>query len=109
MFVGVIPAHVALARLPVGTDDQRRGQHGIDLARTVDGDAVLGLDTDELRGRQAKTPTYGGRLQVLAGVEVLDRTARAGLVVAADQRAHVDDPFALLARDPGPVVRVGRV
>src|SRR3954462_1873170 len=50
-----------------------------------------------------------------AGSEVLtriggrvDRPARL-VALAADERADVDDPLALLARDPGPVVGVGRV
>src|SRR6266702_298219 len=48
--------------------------------------------------------------QVLASVcHGVDRPA--GLVAAlpGDQGPDVDDPLALLARDPGPVVRVGRV
>ena len=37
-------------------------------------------------------------------------TAREALLtLAGDQRADVDDPLALLARDPGPAIRVGRV
>src|SRR6476659_580789 len=57
------------------------------------------------RNRAAGTTS----LQVLAGVRSrVDRAA--GLVaLAADERADVDDPLALLARDPRPVVGVGRV
>src|SRR4051794_25278096 len=55
-------------------------------------------------GREA-----GGPSEVLAGVgRGVDGAA--GLVaLAADERADVDDPLALLARDPRPVVRVGGV
>ena len=42
-------------------------------------------------------------LQVLTGVHALDLPA---VAVVAEQRADVDDPLALLARDPRPVVGV---
>src|SRR5262245_12183696 len=46
-------------------------------------------------------------LQVLAGVRGgLDRAAGLGTLAAGHERADVDDPLALLARDAGPVVRV---
>src|SRR5687767_14629708 len=57
-------------------------------------------------------PCYAGArtaptgLQVLAGRDRFDGTV---LPSFAHQRADVDDPLALLARDPGPVIRVRRV
>src|SRR6478672_949808 len=49
-------------------------------------------------------------LQVLAGVaDRVDRPSGVAALGAGDERADVDDPFALLAGDPGPVVGVGRV
>ena len=48
-----------------------------------------------------------GSLQVLAGGDALDLAALVAAV--AEQRADVDDPLALLAGDPGPVVGVRRV
>src|SRR5262250_3161735 len=49
-------------------------------------------------------------LQVLAGVgNGIDRPSRLGPVLAGDQRPDVDDPLALLAGDPRPVVGVGGV
>src|SRR5215218_5753848 len=54
-------------------------------------------------------PSQRSSLQVLTGVR-RRVDGPAGLVaLAADERADVDDPLALLARDPRPVVRVGRV
>src|SRR3954451_10678370 len=51
----------------------------------------------------------GSGLQVLAGVGGrVDGPAGLG-ALAADERADVDDPLALLARDLRPVVGVGRV
>src|SRR6187401_2926386 len=49
--------------------------------------------------------------EVLTGTHPLDRAASGRLVLglALDERADVDDPLALLARDLRPVVRVGRV
>src|ERR1700728_849124 len=47
--------------------------------------------------------------EVLAGAHALDRTATFGLAVLGHERAHVDDSLPLLARDPRPVVGVGRV
>src|SRR5215470_4568119 len=48
--------------------------------------------------------------QVLAGVgHGIDRPPGLVSALAGDQRPDVDDPLALLARDPGPVVRVGGV
>src|SRR5713226_7997386 len=49
----------------------------------------------------------GGRLQVLARVDPFDLAALAASI--RHQGADVDDPLALLARDPGPVVGVRRV
>src|SRR3954464_15739217 len=51
----------------------------------------------------------GPFLQVLAGVRGRVDGAAGLVALAADQRADVDDPLALLARDPRPVVGVGRV
>src|SRR3954454_21912408 len=51
-------------------------------------------------------------LQVLAGGDAFygPATGRtSGFALVADQRPHVDDALALLARDLGPVVGVGRV
>src|SRR5439155_17551710 len=50
-------------------------------------------------------------LQVLARRDPLDGAAALGRLVVAlgDERADVDDPLALLARDLRPVVGVGRV
>src|SRR6266566_6468681 len=48
-----------------------------------------------------------GRLQVLARVDPLDLAALAADI--SHQGSDIDDPLALLARDPGPVVRVRRV
>src|SRR3954451_9185983 len=49
-------------------------------------------------------------LEVLTGVgDGVDRPARLGALLAGDERADEDDPLALLAGDPGPVVGVGRV
>src|SRR5438034_11055302 len=48
--------------------------------------------------------------RVLPGVgHGVDRPARLGPGLAGDQGPDVDDALALLAGDPGPVVRVGRV
>src|SRR5215472_16454851 len=48
--------------------------------------------------------------QVLAGVgHGVDRPARLVAALARDQGPDVDDPLALLAGDPGPVVGVGGV
>src|ERR687897_1565365 len=48
--------------------------------------------------------------EVLAGVgHRVDRTTRLGALLARDERADEDDPLALLARDPRPVVGVGGV
>src|SRR5439155_10077163 len=47
-------------------------------------------------------------LQVLAGVDPLHLATLVSLG-PAEQGPHVDDPLALLAGDPGPVVRVGGV
>src|SRR5215470_11346459 len=48
------------------------------------------------------------RSQVLAGID--DALDAPGLVLGlADEGLHVDDPLALLARDLGPVVGVGRI
>src|SRR5215472_15538767 len=55
-------------------------------------------------------PAGVARLQVLPGVgDRVDRSSRLGSVLAGDQRADVDDPLALLAGDPRPVVGVGGV
>ena len=66
---------------------------------------------DALAGEGVGHAQLGAREQVLAGARAsVDRAPRfsaAGL--AADEGADVDDPLALLARDPGPVVGVGRV
>src|SRR5947207_15337667 len=49
-------------------------------------------------------------LQVLAGVgDGVEGPAGLGALASGDQRADVHDPLALLARDAGPVVRVGGV
>src|SRR5947207_2993795 len=48
-------------------------------------------------------------LEVLPGGDPLDGAAALGLLAAGDQRADVDDPLALLARDLRPVVGVGGV
>src|SRR5690606_13871905 len=45
-------------------------------------------------------------LQVLAAGDLLDETT---LLVASNERAHIDDPLTLLPRDLGPVVGVGGV
>src|SRR4051794_32176052 len=60
-------------------------------------------------GSRADAWVEAGSSEVLAGVRGrVDRAA--GLVaLAADERADVDDPLALLARDPRPVVGVGGV
>src|SRR5580658_5524742 len=47
--------------------------------------------------------------QVLARADPLDGAPAALPVLPAHQRAHVDDPLALLPRDLGPVVGVRRV
>src|SRR5215469_3181896 len=55
-------------------------------------------------------PVTAGQLEVLAGVgDGVDRPSGLGPVLAGDQRPDVDDPLALLAGDPRPVVRVGGV
>src|SRR5690606_19999690 len=71
--------------------------------------------------RVPDTPAGGGwfapppagastRLQVLSGVgEGVDGPARFGAHAAGHEGADVDDPFALLAGDACPVVRVGGV
>src|SRR5438093_9642718 len=46
------------------------------------------------------------RLEVLPGGDPLDRAAALGLRALGDERADVDDPLALLARDLRPVVGV---
>src|SRR4051812_10337888 len=52
-------------------------------------------------------PPSRPRLQVLPGVaHGVDRATGLGALAAGDQRADVDDPLALLAGDPRPVVRV---
>src|SRR5581483_144513 len=48
--------------------------------------------------------------EVLTGAgDGLDRAAGLGALLAGDERTDEHDPLALLARDPRPVVRVGRV
>src|SRR5947209_3619164 len=48
-------------------------------------------------------------LQVLPCRDAFDGAAAGGVLAVGDQRAHVDDALALLARDLLPVVRVGGV
>src|SRR4051794_39697389 len=60
------------------------------------------------RARRAQGPREP-RLEVLAGGDALDGTTAACLLVRRDERAHIDDPLALLAGDLGPVVGVRRV
>src|SRR5580692_11439438 len=48
-------------------------------------------------------------LEVLPGAHALDRSTTVHLAVLGEQGADVDDALTLLARDPGPVVRVGRI
>ena len=64
-------------------------------------------DTRRLLELLPDWPDEGAGLQVLAGVrDGVDRATRLAAVLALDDGADVDDPLALLARDPGPVVRV---
>ena len=64
---------------------------------------------------RGRTPRFAakkaGDLEVLAGGDAFDGAAAFGAwsVFLGDERAHVDDPFALLARDLQPVVGVGGV
>src|SRR5712691_13198392 len=60
--------------------------------------------------RRAPPAPASSPLQVLPGVgHRVDGTAGLGAVLARDQGPDVDDPLALLAGDPGPVVRVGGI
>src|SRR3954465_14570864 len=70
------------------------------------GDTPARLPTGSMAGAQR---WCGGPLQVLAGVRRRVDGAAGLVALAADERADVDDPLALLARDPRPVVGVGRV
>src|SRR3954453_15944210 len=70
------------------------------------GDTPARLPTGSRAGAQR---WCGGPLQVLAGVRGRVDGAAGLVALAADERADVDDPRALLARDPRPVVGVGRV
>src|SRR5688572_745852 len=56
----------------------------------------------------ARSPTgsAAGTLPILPGAHALHLPA---VALVAEQRSDVDDALALLARDPSPVVRVGRV
>src|ERR1700678_3476493 len=56
----------------------------------------------------ASDPTLGVS-QVLPGTHTLDRASSGGRASLGYQGAHVDDPLALLSRDLGPVVWVGRI
>src|SRR5262249_31560683 len=59
---------------------------------------------------QTRFPRAEPASQVLPGVgHRVDRPARLGTGLAGDQGPDVDDALALLAGDPGPVVRVGGV
>ena len=112
----------------VGGHRRLGARHGVPpvgarvLGRGVDqGGDVLGSDRHEPdeRAREGdgvehvRSLVDRGRrrtLQVLAGGDPLDGAAARGVGVGLlDERAHVDDALALLARDLGPVVRVGRV
>ena len=129
------PAVASVARqlVDVGVDQDRRRGDGVRLRRPPDDDPVLGLDPEDLPDRHRTTlsmayavpdeaaesaasatnvpgRTRTRRRQVLAGGDPLDGATALGLVVVGGhERAHVDDALALLARDLGPVVGVGRV
>src|SRR3546814_1923606 len=74
---------------------------------------AIGPDPTGARpGRRAvRYPTPTGASEVLARGHPLDRATALGLVVGVvlDDRAHIDDALALLARDLRPVVGVGWV
>src|ERR1700687_2602773 len=59
-------------------------------------------------GRPYRRP-WPSVLQVLPGGDPFDRSAAGRLLTVGHQRPHVDDPFALLPGDLGPVVGVGGV
>ena len=105
-------------RMTTPAAGRRRGSRlplQIDVAGTAEPRSVARPDelgharaTPAARLRRAG-PGRAGVLQVLAGVGGgVDRAAGLG-ALAADERADVDDPLALLARDPRPVVGVGGV
>ena len=50
-----------------------------------------------------------GASEVLPGAHVIDGATTVSVLLGGDQGADVDDPLALLARDPRPVVGVGGV
>src|SRR5579872_149429 len=64
---------------------------------------------ETVAGTDAPVLTGAVRSEVLAGPHALDGPATARLLAVRQQRAHVHDALALLARNAGPVVGVRRV
>ena len=58
------------------------------------------------RARPRRTSSAAARLEVLPQIRFRVDGPRCARRLAGDQRADVDDPLALLARDPGPVIGI---
>src|SRR5688500_10366634 len=92
---------------PVKSSYQHRGASSACAPVTTDGTSSKASPT---RTRVAALMRRSAGSEVLTRVgDGVDRAARLVALRAGDERADVDDPLALLARDAGPVVRVGGV
>src|ERR1700732_666597 len=60
-------------------------------------------------GWPRERPYPGPWSEILTGPHPLDGASALGLVLVADERPDVDDALTFLARDLGPVVRIGGV
>ena len=109
---GLGPVAAAGEVLDVGVDQDRRRGDRVRLAARARGSRTRSRRREPCGGprlRPYRRPRC--ELEVLARRHALDGAAALGRHVglALDDRAHVDDPLALLARDLRPVVRVGGV